>query len=215
MLKIGVLVSGGGTNLQAIIDSIESGYITNAKIVTVISGNPDAYALERAKKHDINGVCIRKKDYLDEDDYLNAMAEHLDSLGVELIVLAGFMTVLGKKFIDRYKNKIINIHPALLPSFCGDGFYGLRVHKAALDKGVKVTGATGVILLVCSKHFNHSGFLVRLKRRWKNVAAAYIMNLWSETSNEFQFYAFDIIFNQKPYINKIHFNISLILKYSS
>ncbi len=142
MLKIGVLVSGGGTNLQAIIDSIESGYITNAKIVTVISGNPDAYALERAKKHDINGVCIRKKDYLDEDDYLNAMAEHLDSLGVELIVLAGFMTVLGKKFIDRYKNKIINIHPALLPSFCGDGFYGLRVHKAALDKGVKVTGAT-------------------------------------------------------------------------
>ncbi len=142
MLKIGVLVSGGGTNLQAIIDSIESGYITNAKIVTVISGNPDAYALERAKKHGINGVCIRKKDYLDEDDYLNAMAEHLDSLGVELIVLAGFMTVLGKKFIDRYKNKIINIHPALIPSFCGDGFYGLRVHKAALDKGVKVTGAT-------------------------------------------------------------------------
>ena len=142
MLKIGVLVSGGGTNLQAIIDSIESGYITNAKIVTVISGNPHAYALERAKKHGINGVCIRKKDYLDEDDYLNAMAEHLDSLGVELIVLAGFMTVLGKKFIDRYKNKIINIHPALIPSFCGDGFYGLRVHKAALDKGVKVTGAT-------------------------------------------------------------------------
>ena len=142
MLKIGVLVSGGGTNLQAIIDSIESGYITNAKIVTVISGNPHAYALERAKKHGINGVCIRKKDYLDEDDYLNAMAEHLDSFGVELIVLAGFMTVLGKKFIDRYKNKIINIHPALIPSFCGDGFYGLRVHKAALDKGVKVTGAT-------------------------------------------------------------------------
>lgn len=142
MLKIGVLVSGGGTNLQAILDNIENGYITNAQIVTVISSNPDAYALKRAEKHGINGVCIRKKDYSNEEEFLKAMEEHLDKFGVELIVLAGFMTVLGKSFTEKYKNRIINIHPALIPSFCGDGFYGLKVHEAALEKGVKVTGAT-------------------------------------------------------------------------
>ncbi len=142
MLKIGVLVSGGGTNLQAILDNIENGYITNAQVVTVISSNPDAYALKRAEKHGINGVCIRKKDYKTEEEFLKAMEEHLDKFGVELIVLAGFMTVLGKSFTEKYKNRIINIHPALIPSFCGDGFYGLKVHEAALEKGVKVTGAT-------------------------------------------------------------------------
>lgn len=142
MLKIGVLVSGGGTNLQAIIDNIESGYISQAEIVTVISGNPNAFALERAKKHNINAVCIRKRDYSDNEQYMSAMEKHLDSFGVELIVLAGFMTVLSKSFTDKYKNKIINIHPALIPSFCGDGFYGLKVHEAVLEKGVKITGAT-------------------------------------------------------------------------
>ncbi len=142
MLKVGVLVSGGGTNLQAILDNIESGYINNAKIVTVISSNPEAYALKRAEKYGINAVCIKKKDFSDEESFLNAMEKHLDSFGVELIVLAGFMTVLGKSFTEKYKNKIINIHPALIPSFCGDGFYGLKVHEEALKKGVKVTGAT-------------------------------------------------------------------------
>ena len=142
MLKVGVLVSGGGTNLQAILDNIESGYINNAKIVTVISSNPEAYALKRAEKYGINAVCIKKKDFSDEESFLNAMEKHLDSCGVELIVLAGFMTVLGKSFTEKYKNKIINIHPALIPSFCGDGFYGLKVHEEALKKGVKVTGAT-------------------------------------------------------------------------
>ena len=142
MLKVVVLVSGGGTNLQAILDNIESGYINNAKIVTVISSNPEAYALKRAEKYGINAVCIRKKDFSDEESFLKAMEKHLDSYGVELIVLAGFMTVLGKSFTEKYKNKIINIHPALIPSFCGDGFYGLKVHEEALKKGVKVTGAT-------------------------------------------------------------------------
>ncbi|MCJ7856938.1 phosphoribosylglycinamide formyltransferase [Lachnospiraceae bacterium NSJ-143] len=142
MLKIGVLVSGGGTNLQAIIDSIESGYIKNAEIVTVISSNPEAYALKRAEKHGISGICIRKRDFQGNEEFLKALEEHLESLGVELIVLAGFMTVLGKSFTEKYKNRIINIHPALIPSFCGDGFYGLKVHEAALEKGVKITGAT-------------------------------------------------------------------------
>ena len=142
MLKVGVLVSGGGTNLQARLDKIESGYINNAKIVTVIRSDPEAYALKRAEKYGINAVCIRKKDFSDEESFLKAMEKHLDSFGVELIVLAGFMTVLGKSFTEKYKNKIINIHPALIPSFCGDGFYSLKVHEEALKKGVKVTGAT-------------------------------------------------------------------------
>ncbi len=142
MLKVGVLVSGGGTNLQAILDNIENGYINNAEIVTVISSNPEAYALKRAEKYGINAVCIRKKDFSDEESFLCAMEKHLDTFGVELIVLAGFMTVLGKSFTEKYKNRIINIHPALIPSFCGDGFYGLKVHEEALKKGVKITGAT-------------------------------------------------------------------------
>ncbi|MEA5085463.1 MAG: phosphoribosylglycinamide formyltransferase [Lachnospiraceae bacterium] len=142
MLKIGALVSGGGTNLQAIIDSIESGNVPNAKVVTVISSKEGTYALERAKKHNINGICIKKKDFSNFDQYMQAMIDHLESFEVDLVVLAGFMTVIGEKFIEKYRNRIINIHPALIPAFCGDGFYGLKVHEAALDKGVKVTGAT-------------------------------------------------------------------------
>lgn len=142
MLKIGALVSGGGTNLQAIIDSIESGAVPNAKVVTVISSKEGTYALERAKNHNINGVCIKKKDFSDFDQYMQAMIDHLESFEVDLVVLAGFMIVIGEKFIKKYRNRIINIHPALIPSFCGDGFYGLKVHEAALEKGVKVTGAT-------------------------------------------------------------------------
>ena len=142
MLKIGALVSGGGTNLQAIIDAIESGYIDNAKIVTVVSSNPNAYALERAAKYGIDGTVIRKKDYKEKGDYERALIKHFESFGCGLIVMAGFMVVIGEEFVAAYKNKILNIHPALIPSFCGDGFYGLKVHEAALNKGVKVTGAT-------------------------------------------------------------------------
>ena len=142
MLKIGVLVSGGGTNLQAVIDSIESGYIKNAEIVTVISSKEGAYALERAKKHNIKGVLIKKNDYNSFEEYTNARISHLESSGAELIVHAGFMTVLSREFIKKYENRIINIHPSLIPSFCGNGFYGIKVHEAALKKGVKVTGAT-------------------------------------------------------------------------
>jgi len=142
MLKIGVLVSGGGTNLQAIIDSIEGGYIKNAEIKTVIASKPGVYALERAAKHGIDGTVIRKKDYESEDAFYDAMISYLEGFDVDLVILAGYMTVLGSKFIQRYENKIINIHPALIPSFCGDGFYGLKVHEAALEKGVKITGAT-------------------------------------------------------------------------
>lgn len=142
MLKIGVLVSGGGTNFQAIVDSIESGYIKNAEIVTLVSSNPNAYALERAKKHNIEGVCIRKKDFENSSLYEKALIEHFESRGVGLVIMAGFMVVIGPDFINAFRNKIINIHPSLIPSFCGNGFYGLKVHEAALEKGVKVTGAT-------------------------------------------------------------------------
>lgn len=142
MLKIGVLVSGGGTNFQAIVDSIESGYIKNAQIVTLISSNPNAYALERAKKHNIEGVCIRKKDFENSSLYEKALIEHFESRGVGLVIMAGFMVVIGPDFINAFRNKIMNIHPSLIPSFCGNGFYGLKVHEAAIEKGVKVTGAT-------------------------------------------------------------------------
>lgn len=142
MLKIGVLVSGGGTNFQAIVDSIESGYIKDAEIVTLVSSNPNAYALERAKKHNIEGVCIRKKDFENSSLYEKALIEHFESRGVGLVIMAGFMVVIGPDFINAFRNKIMNIHPSLIPSFCGNGFYGLKVHEAALKKGVKVTGAT-------------------------------------------------------------------------
>ncbi len=142
MLKIGILVSGGGTNFQAIVDAIETGNLVDTEIVTLVSSNPNAYALERAKRHNIDAVCIRKKDYDTDILYQQALIDHMKNKNVELIVMAGFMVVIGSLFIKEFENRIINIHPSLIPSFCGNGYYGLKVHEAALKKGVKVTGAT-------------------------------------------------------------------------
>lgn len=142
MLKIGVLVSGGGTNFQAIVDAIETGNLVDTEIVTLVSSNPNAYALERAKRHNIDAVCIRKKDYDTDILYQQALIDHMKNKNVGLIVMAGFMVVIGSLFIKEFENRIINIHPSLIPSFCGNGYYGLKVHEAALKKGVKVTGAT-------------------------------------------------------------------------
>ncbi len=142
MKNIVVLVSGGGTNLQALIDAEKSGIIKNGKITCVISSNPEAYALERAKNNGIDTDVIRRKDFEDFNSYDNALAGLLKSKDADLVVLAGFMTILGKEVISAFENRIINIHPALIPSFCGEGFYGLKVHEKALEKGVKVTGAT-------------------------------------------------------------------------
>ncbi|MFZ5987670.1 MAG: phosphoribosylglycinamide formyltransferase [Bacillota bacterium] len=142
MLKVGVLVSGGGTNLQAVIDKIESGYIKDCSIVTVVSSRPGVYALERAKKHGIQGTCITRKDYLTIEDYDEALIKHFESLEVDLVIMAGFLSILGESFVKRYQNRIINVHPALIPSFCGKGYYGIIPHEKALEYGVKVTGAT-------------------------------------------------------------------------
>ncbi len=142
MLKIGILVSGGGTNFQAIVNAIETGNLVDTQIVTLVSSNPNAYALERAKRHNIDAVCIRKKDYDTDILYQQALIDHMKNKNVELIVMAGFMVVIGSLFIKEFENRIINIHPSLIPSFCGNGYYGLKVHEAALKKGVKVTGAT-------------------------------------------------------------------------
>ena len=142
MLKIGVLVSGGGTNFQAIIDAIDAGILKDTKIVTLVSSNPNAYALQRAKKHHIDAICIRKKDYETDELYQTAVVEHMQAKGVERVVMSGFMVVIGSLFIQAFENRIMNIHPSLIPSFCGNGYYGLKVHEAALEKGVKVTGAT-------------------------------------------------------------------------
>lgn len=142
MLKIAVCVSGGGTNLQAIIDAVENGKITNTEIAVVISNNKNAYALERAKAHNIEGVCISPKDYENRAAFNKAFLEKLDSYGVDLVVLAGFLVVIPEEMIRSYRNRIINVHPSLIPSFCGTGYYGLKVHEAALSRGVKVTGAT-------------------------------------------------------------------------
>ena len=142
MLNIAVLVSGGGTNLQAIIDSIESGKLDNVRIVKVISNKEGAYALERAAKHGIEGVCISPGSYEDRADYFEALSKELKNAGTELIVLAGFLVVLSPGFVRKWQGRIINIHPSLIPSFCGDGYYGLKVHEKALERGVKVTGAT-------------------------------------------------------------------------
>ena len=142
MLKIAVCVSGGGTNLQAIIDAVESGVITNTEISVVISNNKNAYALERAKKHNIEGICISPKDYENRTLFNKAFLEKLDSYEVDLVVLAGFLVVIPPEMIAKYRNRIINVHPSLIPSFCGTGFYGLKVHEGALERGVKVTGAT-------------------------------------------------------------------------
>ncbi len=142
MKNIVVLVSGGGTNLQALIDAQNDGKIQNGKISCVISSNPEAYALERAKNNGIDTAVIRRRDYENQEEYDKALVELLKTKKADLIVLAGFMTILGEYVIQSFRNKIINIHPSLIPSFCGEGFYGLRVHKQALKKGVKVTGAT-------------------------------------------------------------------------
>lgn len=142
MLKVAVLVSGGGTNLQAILDAVDSGAITNAKVEVVISNNKNAYALERARNHGIEAVCISPKDYETRDAFNEAFLEKLDSCQPDLIVLAGFLVVIPEKMIEKYRNRIINIHPSLIPSFCGTGYYGLKVHEGVLGRGVKVTGAT-------------------------------------------------------------------------
>ena len=142
MLKMAVLVSGGGTNLQAIIDSIESGKITNAEIAVVISNNKNAYALERAKKHGIDAKCISPKSFENRQLFNEALLAEIQSYNVDLVVLAGCLVVIPEIMVKAYPNKIINIHPALIPSFCGTGFYGLKVHEGVLERGVKVTGAT-------------------------------------------------------------------------
>jgi phosphoribosylglycinamide formyltransferase-1 len=142
MLKLAVCVSGGGTNLQAIMDAIENGTIKNAKIEVVISNNAGAYALERAKNHGIEAVCVSPKQYDSREQFNRAFLEKLDSYHVDLVVLAGFLVVIPPEMIATYKNRIINIHPSLIPSFCGTGFYGLHVHEGVLARGVKVTGAT-------------------------------------------------------------------------
>lgn len=142
MLKIGVLVSGGGTNLQAIIDEIEKGTMGETKISFVISNNKNAYALERAKKHQIPAEAISPKDFENRDAFNQALVERIDSYGVDLIVLAGCLLIIPPQLIEKYRNRIINIHPSLIPSFCGKGYYGLHVHEKVLERGVKVTGAT-------------------------------------------------------------------------
>ena len=142
MLNIVVCVSGGGTNLQAIIDGVQSGTITNTNIRAVISNNPGAYALERAKAHGMEGACISPKQFEDRESFNQAFLQKLDSYQPDLVVLAGFLVVLPEAMIRQYRNRIINVHPSLIPSFCGKGYYGLKVHESALARGVKVTGAT-------------------------------------------------------------------------
>ncbi len=142
MLRIAVMVSGGGTNLQAIIDGIGDGTITNTEIAVVVSNNKNAYALERAAKAGVPAKCVSPKDYASRDDFNRALLAAVDEAAVDLVVLAGFLVVIPEEMIRRYRNRIINIHPSLIPSFCGTGFYGLKVHEAALARGVKVTGAT-------------------------------------------------------------------------
>ena len=142
MLKLAVLVSGGGTNLQAIIDAISAGKITNACISVVISNNANAYALERARARGIEALCISPKDFESREAFNQAFLDKLNSYNVDLVVLAGFLVVLPEMMIKEYTNRIVNIHPSLIPSFCGKGFYGLKVHEGVLARGVKVTGAT-------------------------------------------------------------------------
>ena len=142
MLRIGVCVSGGGTNLQAIIDKVESGVITNTEIAVVVSNNAGAYALERAKAHGIPSICISPRSYESREAFNEAFVNAIDRYGLDLIVLAGFLVVIPPVLVEKYRNRIINIHPSLIPSFCGTGNYGLTVHENALKRGVKVTGAT-------------------------------------------------------------------------
>ena len=142
MLRVAVMVSGGGTNLQAIIDAINNKTITNAMIVGVISNNANAYALTRAKDNGIEAVCVSSKDYEDRDEFNDDLLAKVNEFKPDLIVLAGFLVKIPEKMVHEYSHRIINIHPSLIPSFCGVGYYGLHVHEEALKKGVKVTGAT-------------------------------------------------------------------------
>ena len=142
MLKVAVLVSGGGTNLQAIIDAVRDGKITNAEIALVVSNNKNAYALERAKNAGIDAMCISPKDYPSREDFHVALTDTLKSAGIDLVVLAGYLVAIPEMLVKEFPNRIINVHPSLIPSFCGVGYYGLKVHEAALARGVKVTGAT-------------------------------------------------------------------------
>lgn len=142
MVNIAVLVSGGGTNLQALIDAAQRGDIPNGKITAVIASKPDVFALERAKRANIPGYVVARKDYSSSRDMTIALVEKLKSLDIGLVVLAGFMTILTEEMVRAYPNAILNVHPALIPSFCGNGFYGLHVHEKALSYGVKVSGAT-------------------------------------------------------------------------
>lgn len=142
MLRAGVMVSGGGTNLQAILDAIDSGKITDTEICVVISNNPGAYALERARNHGIEAVCMSPREFESRDAFNQAFLEKVDEYRLDLIVLAGFLVKIPEAMVEKYEGRIINIHPSLIPSFCGVGYYGLKVHEEALKRGVKVTGAT-------------------------------------------------------------------------
>ena len=142
MLRLGILVSGGGTNLQAILDAIDSGSITNAEAAVVISNNRNAFALERAGKHGVPAVCISPRDHEDREAFYRALLAELQARKVDLVVLAGFLVSVPPMIVEAFPNRIINVHPSLIPSFCGVGYYGLKVHEAALKRGVKVTGAT-------------------------------------------------------------------------
>lgn len=142
MLRIGVLVSGGGTNLQAVLDAIDQGAITNAEVNVVISNNKNAYALKRAGERGIDAVCISPKDFDSREEFYHALLEKTDEYRLDLIVLAGFLVAIPEAMIKKYRNRIINVHPSLIPAFCGVGYYGMKVHEAALERGVKITGAT-------------------------------------------------------------------------
>ncbi|HHU72027.1 MAG TPA: phosphoribosylglycinamide formyltransferase [Clostridiales bacterium] len=142
MLRVGVLISGGGTNLQALIDNVEKGQLDNVTIEVVISSKKDAYGLERARDHGIRAVEIIKKDYSDPGLFEEALLDELDRNNIDLVVLAGYLQIVPSKVVEAYKNRIINIHPSLIPAFCGNGFYGLKVHEEAIKRGVKITGAT-------------------------------------------------------------------------
>lgn len=175
MLRIVVMVSGGGTNLQAVINGIESGEITNAGIVGVISNNPGAYALKRAEKHNIASAAISPKDYENRTLFHQQLLAAVDQFQPDLIVLAGFLVVVPKEIIEKYPNRIINIHPSLIPAFCGTGYYGLKVHEGVLTRGVKITGATvhfvdegtdtGAILLQKAVNVNPDDSPESLQRR--------------------------------------------------
>ena len=142
MLKVAVLVSGGGTNLQAILDAADSGKIRNAEIAAVISNNPNAYALERARKHGVPAICVSRKECGSKEAFDEALLKALKDSGADLVVLAGCLVVIPESIIREYRGRMINVHPSLIPSFCGTGYYGLKVHEEALKRGVKVTGAT-------------------------------------------------------------------------